>query len=221
MRRAAAICFLSLESILYGLFLVGDLLHAYDTTWLKFSAIALVAAAGLIAGKGAENHLTAAALCLTLAADVFLLVLDAHYETGVALFLAVQLLYTLRLAASGGSKPWRTLATRILPALIAAAVALRFGALTTLSAAYIVWFAANLLDSFRLAAARPDRRRVCFAVGLALFFCCDLCVGAHNLPASALPAWLPGFAQIAMWGFYLPGQVLILASTEALGGRPA
>ena len=57
MRRAAAICFLSLESILYGLFLAGDLLHAYDTTWLKFSAIALVAAAGLLAGMQVVERL--------------------------------------------------------------------------------------------------------------------------------------------------------------------
>lgn len=220
MKRTAAICFLTLEGVFYALFLAGDLLRAYDTTWLKFFTIALVAAAGLLAGRERENRLTTAALLLTLAADVFLLVLDAHYLLGVTLFLIVQLLYTLRLAISSGNAPKRAVLARFAPALIAAAVALRYGMLTALPAAYIVWFAVNLADSIHLAAMRPNRHSVCFAIGLSLFFCCDLCVGAQNFPALVLPGWLTGFARVAIWGFYLPGQVLILASTEALGGHP-
>lgn len=214
MKRPAAICFWTLVGALYALFLVGDLLRAYDTTWLKFAAIALVAVAGFLAGAGVENRLTTAALLLTLVADVFLLVLDAHYALGIALFLAVQLLYTLRLAAVAGAAPWRAVLVRAIPALAAGAVLARHGA--ALPAAYIVWFAVNLADGVRLAAARAERRRVCFALGLALFFCCDLCVGLHNLP---VPQGLGCFVRVAMWGFYLPGQVLILASTEALGGH--
>lgn len=216
MSRPVVRCFLALEGTLYTLFLAGDLLRAYDTTWLKFAAIVLVAAAGLLAGTGRENRLTTAALLLTPAADVFLLVLDAHYALGIALFLAVQLLYTLRLALCAGAAPWRAVLVRTVPALAAGAALARYGA--ALPAAYIVWFAVNLADAVRLAAAQAEWSRVCFAVGLALFFCCDLCVGLHNLP---VPQGVAGFVRVAMWGFYLPGQVLILASTEALGGRQA
>lgn len=219
--RRAVRCFFAVESVLYALFLALDVLSALDTMWLKFTGIALVAVVGLFAGRGLENRFTTAALCLTVTADVFLLLLDSHYMLGVALFLAVQTLYTLRLAVCRGDALWRQLLVRLIPALAAAAWTAPYGVTTALPAAYIVWFAVNLLDSLLLAARQPDRRRVCFAVGLILFFCCDLCVGAHNLPASALPAWLPGFAQIAMWAFYLPGQVLILASTDAMGGRQA
>lgn len=220
-KRLATICFLTLVGILYILFLAGDLLCAYHTTWLKFTAIMLVAAMGFLAGKRRENRLITAALVLTLTADVFLLVLDAHYAFGIALFLAVQLLYTLRLAVCGGAAPWRTVLARFVPALAVSAATAQYGVRITLPAAYIVWFAVNLADSIRLAAAKPERRSICFAVGLALFFCCDLCVGMYNLPDALLPLWLSGFARVAMWGFYLPGQVLILASTEALGGRQA
>lgn len=219
MKRPAAHCFLTLMGILYGLFLAGDLLRAYDTTWLKFSAIALIAAAGLLAGEERENRLTTAALLLTLGADVFLLVLDTHYALGIALFLAVQLLYTLRLAACRSAKAAIAVQIRLFPALAAGAATLSYGVRTALAGAYIVWFAVNLADSIHLAAVTPKRHQVRFAVGLALFFCCDLCVGIYNLPASLPPQWLTDFARVAMWGFYLPGQVLILASTEALGGR--
>lgn len=219
MKRPAARCFLMLEGVLYTLFLAGDLLRAYDTTWLKFAAIALIAAAGFLAGDGRENRLTTAALVLTLAADVFLLVLDAHYAVGIALFLAVQLFYTLRLASCSGAVPWRAVLVRAVPALVAGVTMVRYGA--ALPAAYIVWFLINLADSVRLAFFRMERCSVYFAVGLALFFCCDLCVGMYNLDCSLLPLWLSGFVWVAMWGFYLPGQVLILASTEALGGHRA
>ena len=62
-----------------------------------------------------------------------------------------------------------------------------------------------------LAGSRQERKWLLFAAGLALFFCCDLCVGLHNLPSLG-SAGLHRFANVAMWGFYLPGQCLIRAS---------
>ena len=75
----------------------------------------------------------------------------------------------------------------------------------------ILLFAVNLMQAVRLAHRCPSRKWKLFAAGLALFFCCDLCVGIHNLPNLGGPA-LHRFAQFAMWGFYLPGQCLIRAS---------
>ena len=39
---------------------------------------------------------------------------------------------------------------------------------------------------------------------------CDVCVGLHNL--AGLPVPLSAFAQVGMWLFYLPSQVLIVLS---------
>ena len=43
-----------------------------------------------------------------------------------------------------------------------------------------------------------------------LFLLCDVCVGLRNQP-SLLPG-LAGAAQVGMWLFYLPGQVLLVLS---------
>ena len=50
-----------------------------------------------------------------------------------------------------------------------------------------------------------------FGAGLALFACCDLCVGLYNL-AGAVPPAAYAFARVGMWLFYLPSQVLIVCS---------
>ena len=209
--------FLILEAALYAAFLTLDLSGASPAaaTWLKFAAIVLVVLAGLTAVKTADGRLVAAALVLTAAADVFLLVLDAHYTAGVALFLCVQALYTCRLCAMGGANRTLHFTARGMLALFAAyLVSAHFGKLEMLAVAYIVWFFMNLAQSVAAAAHLRTKRAVRFAVGLGLFFLCDLCVGLHNLPQNALS----GFASLAMWAFYLPGQVLIVLSTDSFGG---
>lgn len=211
--------FLILEALLYAAFLSLDLSGNLPavSTGLKFAAIALVLLAGLTALRTPDGRTVAAALALTAAADVFLLVLDAHYPVGVALFLAVQVLYTIRLCALSGANRTLHITARAMLALFAAFfIGARFGRLEMLAAAYIVWFFMNLAHSVALAAHLRTKRTTRFAAGLALFFLCDLCVGVHNLPQNALSA----FADIAMWAFYLPGQVLIALSTDCFGGVP-
>ncbi len=216
MKSGRARCFLAAEGVLYILFLGLDLAGRGNTVPLKFAAIALTALMGLKAGSGWENRAVSLALGLTLLADVFLLALNRHYALGVALFLAVQLLYAARLGLLSGGRAWAAVAVRAVVALAVGLALARFGLMTALPGAYIACFAVNLAAAVWQAAQSRERRRARFAAGLALFFLCDLCVGAYNLPAALLPAWLPGFARVAMWGFYLPGQVLILSSTGAL-----
>ena len=142
---------------------------------------------------------------------MFLLVLDRWYAAGVACFLFVQILYAARLKVKDGS--W----TRILMFLLPLAASLftytsyGFGLTEALAAAYITLFACNLVQAVSRAKRDPQRKWILFAAGLALFFCCDLCVGLHNMPGAGGEA-LQRFANIAMWGFYLPGQVLIRTS---------
>lgn len=209
--------FLVLEAVLYAAFLVLDLSGSLPavSAGLKFAGIALAALTGITALRTPDGRITAAALFLTAAADVFLLLLDAHYAAGVALFLCVQALYTIRLCTLSGANRTLHLTARVMLAGFAAfLIGARFGRLEMLAAGYIVWFFMNLLQSIALAAQTRTKRTVLFAAGLALFFLCDLCVGIHNLPQNPLSA----FASIAMWAFYLPGQVLIALSTDSFGG---
>lgn len=61
--------------------------------------------------------------------------------------------------------------------------------------------------------AAAEKVRLVFAVGLLLFICCDICVGLWNLYPPP-PRLLREFAQVGMWFFYLPSQVLIVLSQE-------
>lgn len=61
--------------------------------------------------------------------------------------------------------------------------------------------------------AAAGKVRPIFAVGLILFICCDICVGLWNLYPPP-PRLLREFAQVGMWFFYLPSQVLIVLSQE-------
>ena len=210
--------FLVTEAALYAAFLVLDLIGALPalSTGLKFASILLVLLAGLTAVRTQDGKIVAAALALTAAADVFLLLLDQNYMLGVSLFLAVQILYTIRLSALTAQSAVLHLTARgMLAGFAAYFLREHFGRLELLAAAYIVWFFMNLAHS--AAAAFQTRSGSCvrFAAGLALFFLCDLCVGIHNLPQNALSA----FADVAMWAFYLPGQVLIALSADCFGGK--
>lgn len=77
-------------------------------------------------------------------------------------------------------------------------------ALNLLAALYFVNFLVNACQSLTL---RSERL---FAAGMWLFLLCDVCVGLRNQP-SLLPG-LAGAAQVGMWLFYLPGQVLLVLS---------
>ena len=205
-----------LEGCLYAAFLALDLFWP-GSGWdipLKYLSILLCFLFVLKAGRGKDGLLMKAALGFTLAADLFLLVLDRWYPAGVACFCVVQLLYLTRIAAVRREHLPLRLALRGLLVLAAWITAGGLGALdglTALSLFYFSQLAVNALESLTL---RPPYRG--FGVGLLLFVCCDLCVGLHNLSA-----WFPAaggplvqFARVGMWLFYLPSQVLISLSVK-------
>lgn len=215
--KALKTAFLAAEGLLYAAFLTLDLLHqnAGVSAGLKYASILLVVLACAAALGTRDGRTVFAALVLTAAADVLLLLLDAQYALGVALFLGVQILYTARLCRLHGMNLTLHLTARAMLAGFAALwVRQSYGGLEALAVGYIVWFFMNLAHGIALAHRQPSGRTIRFAAGLALFFLCDLCVGVHNLPDNALSA----FASVAMWAFYLPGQVLIALSTDSFGG---
>lgn len=210
------------EAVLYLLFMSMDMTGLAGTAPIKYAGILLLAGSSL---RFREKTVTLAML-LTAAADVFLLLLDRLHILGILCFTAVQLMYSVRmLRGKKMNAPY--LLARVVPASaagIASAVLLPLKA--ALAVFYIVWFAVNLAEAVKLAlkcgrdGACSDAERKkwkLFALGMSLFFCCDICVGLHNIPG--LAANIPGFASkaaefaaTAMWGFYIPGQVLIHAS---------
>lgn len=215
-----------LAGLLWLTFLTLDLTGWGDSTWVKFAAICLCCATALTGLKTTDGRLVALALCLTVGADWFLLVRrgesQADQMVGIGLFIVVQLIYAFRL--------WQQRDRRIiLPALSFRILPLCLGLFSffTQKAQPIlvlaVFYFCNLIANAgeacgyipgsgrylwlrRDTAFDPLRNR--FAWGLALFVCCDLCVGAYNLDL------LPNLTFPGMWFFYLPSQVLIVLSQE-------
>lgn len=201
--------FLWAQGALYALFVSMDLLNMGRVgDPVKFCSILLCLVFCLYwAGRGGDK-LVAAAMALTLCADVFLLVLDRDYPLGVILFCAVQGLYLLRLCREMGRRPMLPL--RAVLVILVLAGLYRLGLFTPLNILAAFYFA-NFLGNVLLASKVPGLRGRLFFVGLALFLCCDICVGMHNVP-QIVPRWGLEAARVGMWLFYLPGQVLIALS---------
>ena len=199
MPRYAIPLFLCAEAVLYSAFLTLDVLDVSEPgVWLKYIAVLLCLLFSLLCARRGGDVLVFLALALTAAADLFLLVADRGYAFGVLLFLGVQSLYRIRLRLAGA--PPCLLLRTVLPLLLGMLLfALDLAApLSLLAALYF----SQLLINVILARARPGL----FPLGLTLLLCCDLCVGLVNTPL--FPA-LNGLAQLGMWLFYLPSQVLM------------
>lgn len=200
MKRSVRRVFLGTEVLLYLAFLLMDLLRVGNTTALKFVSIFLVGLMGLFYAANSEIRW---ALVLTVAADVFLLVMNQYYQAGIALFLVVQLCYALYLDDVRGLIP------RAVCVALAIGLFYMVGSLEALAAGYITLFLCNLIR-----AGIKVRMQPVFFLGMLLFFCCDLCVGIYHISTGGVYE----FARVAMWAFYLPGQVLILLSNWKTGG---
>lgn len=190
-------CFVGLETALYLLFLALD---AFSTggDGVKYLTIVVCLLAAVWSAQHGGSCLMAWAMVFTLAADTFLLLLNRWYGAGIVLFCVVQGLYLARIRRACGHTLW-------VPAAWVLLNALGMGtALNLLAALYFVNFLVNAFQSLTL---RSERL---FAAGMWLFLLCDVCVGLRNQP-SLLPG-LAGAAQVGMWLFYLPGQVLLVLS---------
>lgn len=207
--------FPALAGGLWLAFLFLDLSGMAGSTAVKFAAIGLCGLTAWTGAKTADGRIVAAALTLTVCADLFLLVLNRSVGdqlAGVRIFIAVQLLYACRLFLLRGKRicPWGA-ALRLLGVVSAPGPALGpHGRLAALAVIYFLNLCVNCAEAFALKADKPVSR---FAWGLLLFMGCDVCVGAWNL------GLFGDFARVGMWLFYLPSQVLIVLS-QHLEGDP-
>ena len=88
---------------------------------------------------------------------------------------------------------------------------------TAAAALYFSHFLFNALLSLSL----RDAGGRLFSLGLLLYLMCDMLVAVSQFP-SLFPPPLSSVAQVGMWLFYLPGQVLIVLSGLVIptGGVP-
>ena len=208
--RWIPVLFLSLEGVIYASFLAWDLaVGGSGSNTVKFSGILLCLALALWAGTHpGGDRLTGLAMAFTVAADVFLLLLDRYYLLGVGLFCLVQLCYGLRVYRASGGRSWWGLRLGLSAAALAGLQTVGWlDPLNGLSLLYFSNFVCNALVSFTCRGRRAGQ----LSVGLCLFLCCDICVAAVQMPG-LFPPVLSGFARIGMWLFYLPGQVSIALS---------
>lgn len=203
---------------LWLVFLFLDLTRMADSTWVKFAAICLCAAAALTGSKSQDGRLVALCLCFTVGADWFLLVRDDHYVFGVYLFIIVQLLYAYRLYCLRG-KSSRVFWLRLALAVLWGVFSLIEPTLFQLWCAALYFFnlCLNTLEAWAMKVKDPgDPPASRFAWGLLLFVCCDVCVGLWNV-SLFLPVPLAEFSRVGMWFFYLPSQVFIVLSQRLEG----
>lgn len=221
------LAFIAVEAVIYVIFNVFAAMGLPDPIYLKYAGVLLclvvLTAFLFMSGRGRDNVIMFAALLFTAVSDLFILVLGKYYEIGLVTFIIVQSLYLYRLYSDRLKKIFITLSVRL---AVMAAVIITFAAIGMLDllvaecAIYITMLLANTVDGFII--CRNGAKNVLFAIGLALFLCCDICVGLHNFSTVlgiALPIWLIQFVSIAMWAFYLPSQVLITLSVDSGGLR--
>lgn len=216
MKKITTYCFLAVESVLFCIFVSMDIMSVSGSNFVKFAAIALVGAAGLMAGKEKDNRIVTAALLFTVAADVCLVLLGKYFW-GVPMFAIVQVCYATRFSFLSGKPLVGEILKRTVPAVILGGiVAFLVDAKIGLTVFYAWCFGVNFVHGFELQILKPSKRHLIFCIGLTLFACCDLCVGIKNLSPSFMTEQMIRNADIATWIFYLPSQILILSTTNAL-----
>jgi hypothetical protein len=207
-------------ALLYVAFTLCDFFNGevWLSSWLKYCSIV---GCFLYCFLSAGYHsLVTKGLFFTIIADVFLLFTE-YYFFGVLSFCIVQLIYYYRI------KQWNSNITNkhlILRMVFAIIVILLISGQVPLdwvlgiTVFYFMNFVANLVllsKTYHIMRHNLEFRR--FFLGMGLFFMCDICVGLSNLSSYVTfsGSWVQKFfvfASFGMWGFYLPGQVLIALS---------
>lgn len=226
--------FLAVEAVLYIWFMAADISRE---TWLVSSdAVKYVSMwvcffmALYLYDKRRGNCFMLIAQAAILPADFILLFGERFAWLGIVFFLIVQVCYFLRMRRTlrdylrprgnrletgfgiGIAAAWLLL-------LIGAAICrLPLSAEVVLAALYILSFLFNCILAVYEACRFQKESGILFAFGMILFFLCDIHVGLTFLrsamPAGSAAAWYCGrIAPLAMWLFYLPGQVLLVSSS--------
>ena len=224
------IAFLIVEAVLFLTFIIMDGIDIFGagignarSTPVKYAGTLLCVAvsAACIALRGKDGITVTVGLAATAIADLFMLVLDRLYEISLVAFIVAQLVYAFRIYMINGRKPWISIGVRAGLTVIVLGILGGLHSLNLLTALVAIYFPnllVNMAESFML--SKMGKRYLMFAIGLALFVCCDICVGLNNF-GSVLGVNLPYAFEMAVlfaiWIFYLPSQVLIALSVGENG----
>lgn len=148
----------------------------------------------------------------TLAGDYFLSITQTRLTLGIGLFCIVQTMYMLYLFLCpagrnflSDKKPTHSEPAVRIAVFVFLLIILYVMNMLTLQNALAV-LDISLLGCNMFKAWRQGKEMLLFAVGLSLFFCCDICVGLRSI----LPQEMSPLMFVLIWAFYLPSQILIV-----------
>lgn len=173
-------------------------------------------------------HILRIAMFFTLLSDLFLLVLD-YYAPGVLTFIIVQLLYLILISSwISSGKMIRTVLMRVIGTGVITLLILilyhfqepEVKLELIFAVYYFILFVSNTMDAIGILFRSKRKQRILFACGLLAYFLCDINVAIFNLKDyltidETIYTQIYNFSVIAMWMFYLPGQVAIALSGES------
>lgn len=189
--------FLIIESLIYISFIVLDILRI-NSTYIKYISIIMCLIYALYNRK--KNR--SIAMAFTLLADLFLLVLNSHYEIGLLCFIVVQMTYLYFLGNINKGYFNVFLLARGFFIMAGILISLLYMKVTILNVLVIIYFFNLVFNAMQSYVCNQKM----FFIGLLLFIFCDICVGIHNINTAN------NIATFLMWIFYLPSQVLIVLS---------
>ena len=208
--------FLLIEGGLFAVILLREAAGP-DEIALRFLSVAVAcffAAELLIMRRGAEQLFLLLAMAFTVSADVFLVLLDRHYELAVGLFLIAQCLHAVRILLGGKRSVLPSVIARLALSVsaVAALVIFKFFApLTVLGALYAAELLMNVIDS--ALSVRSGKLFILSCIGFFLFLLCDVTVGLNGIGRGfGIPSDVLSALSDLTWVFYLPSQVLIVLS---------
>ena len=186
--------FIIIEFLIYCTFIILDL-NNIDSTYIKYFGVLLCFLNAILNN---QTHIKVA-LFFTCLADLFLLVLDKHYTLGVFIFIFAQSTYFYYLSIVDESNFQTFMGLRLLIIILGILVLFLIKQLEILYIFVLIYFSTLILNCLYSYKAK----RYLMALGFALFICCDICVGLHNLSCNN------ELVTFLMWVFYLPSQVIL------------
>lgn len=218
--------FLVVEIGLYLTFLILDSVNQRNglSNILKFISISLCfifVFYSFVKNKEKYIFIMLLILFFTVIADIFLL-FTSRFEIGIVSFVIVQCLYFYKLKLMNHGKCKRCMVEVLTIAFIWNMLVLIMknknflSPFIVIASLYFIIFTANLVKSWVIVMRDKSRNiyEVSFAIGLVLFYICDINVGLSNLNIMAIdmPKIIELLARnsaLLMWVFYLPAQVIL------------
>ncbi len=211
--------FISMEAILYGVFLWIDMFVprcANISIYVKYTSILLCFFYVLFCCDEDIDHqdqsLVQLILLFTLISDTFLLLIG-NYALGMTTFLVAQLLHRYRLRKGRKQRTYRIALFGFFLLICLSLMGIALDYVLIVAVFYFLCMVTNAGYSL------IHRENVIYTIGLILFLCCDINVGLFNIAAyieipEALSFFINHVVSVLMWLFYLPSQVLIALSVK-------